>query len=74
MFTLDNKIICLHDWTHSFKKTFDLNESYVPSYEKFIDLVAKNSKYKNCTFETLTNWLKENKSKKVVTDVKDKKL
>jgi len=71
--TKDNKLVCIHDWTWSFYKTFGfkLNGS-IPTYNKFIYYVKHNNKYTNCTIETLITWLKNNPKKIIITDMKSK--
>lgn len=72
IFTSDEKVVCIHDWEHYFKRTFKIDPIKVPTYAEFNDLVKNNSRYKNCNFDTLSAWLLANKNKKLVTDVKDR--
>jgi glycerophosphoryl diester phosphodiesterase len=72
LFTSDNSLVCLHDWSHSTTKTFDKSFKKIPpSLHEFEEFVADNTKYKNCTLQSLISWLEKNPDKKIVTDVKD---
>jgi len=73
--TSDEKLVCIHDWEWSFKKSFNLkNIKNIPSYEEFTSYVNWNSKYKNCTLDSLINWLHNNPNKYIITDIKSNNL
>jgi phosphoglycerol transferase len=73
-YTSDNKLVCIHDWQESFKKSFGVENSVPVSYQEFIAMVDKNYLYKNCTLKSLSKWLEKNPGAYVVTDVKDDNL
>lgn len=75
VFTSDWELICLHDWEESVKITFDKNFQVTPPTLKEFNLyVDANTKYKNCTFNTLVTWLNSNPDKIIVTDIKDNNI
>jgi len=70
MFTLDGHLVCIHDWNISALKNFGKNfNTKRPTLDEFIREL-NNSKFENCTLETLIQWLKQNPTKKIVTDIK----
>lgn len=73
-FTKDNKIVCLHDWTHSFERSFGFSTEEEVTLTEFKHLVSTKSKFKKCTLDGLVDWLHENPSAYIVTDVKDENL
>ena len=59
--TKDNKLVCIHDWGGSFKKSFWFSlEWKVPTRKQFMYYVIKNKSYKNCTLDSLVVWLEKN--------------
>lgn len=72
--TLDDRIVCIHDWEESAMRSFGRQLSPPPSLAAFNRLNLENAKYTHCTLETLMAWLKQNPRKRVVTDAKDRNL
>jgi phosphoglycerol transferase len=73
--TKDNKLVCIHDWEWSFYNSFWLRLNWnIPTYKEFLYYIENNNKYKNCTLESLINWLKDNPEKYIVTDIKNKNI
>lgn len=70
VWTSDNHLVCLHDWDTSAKVTFGHEFDPAPTLYDFEKLVRDHPQYKNCTAETLIDWLEANPDKKIVTDVK----
>ncbi len=70
-FTKDNRLVCLHDWTHSFKRSFGFSTDEKVSLEEFKQLVSTKSKFEKCTVDGLATWMEENPSAYIVTDVKE---
>lgn len=70
--TLDDEIVCLHDWEGSFERSFKMTTEQPISYRKFVELVNDNSDLEKCTLSTLAAWLEMNPNKRVVTDIKEK--
>ncbi len=69
--TKDNKLVCIHDWGGSFKKSFWFSlEGKVPTKKQFMYYVIKNKSYKNCTLDSLVVWLEKNPTVFIITDVK----
>lgn len=73
-FTSDGELVCIHDWEISAKRAFGLKFSEAPSIGQFQELVNNNRHFKNCTVNTLAEWLNNNSNKKIVTDVKEDNL
>lgn len=71
VFTSDDHLVCLHDWRQNFKQTFGFGLDEPLSFVEFERLATKNSKFTNCTLEGLADWMRENPSAVIVTDVKD---
>lgn len=70
--TKDNKLVCIHDWQWSFYNTFWVKLNWdIPTYKEFFYYIEKNYEYKNCTLESLINWLKNNPEKYIITDIKN---
>ncbi|NBT60151.1 hypothetical protein EBT16_15380 [bacterium] len=63
-FTSDGHLVCIHDW-NAF--------SAPPTLSEFEER-GKNSKYKNCTLESLVFWMNQNPRKTIITDVKQDNL
>ncbi len=69
--TIDGSVVCLHDWNNNFYKAFNRSTKLPLTLSEFQFLVKRNKKYKNCTFQTLVDWLDANPDKIIITDVKD---
>ncbi len=69
-FTSDGHLACLHDWQENFEKIFGFETKNSLSLESFKSLV-NNSGLKNCTLDSLVDWMQKNPSSFIVTDVKD---
>jgi glycerophosphoryl diester phosphodiesterase len=70
-FTKDGELVCLHDWTHSFKRSFGFSVDGKITLQEFKNLAATKSKFEKCTLDGLSLWMKENPSAFIVTDVKE---
>ncbi len=70
-FTKDNKLVCLHDWTHSFERSFGFSTNEKVMLHEFKNLVSEKSKFRKCTVDGLVAWLEDNPSAHIVTDVKE---
>lgn len=70
-FTEDEKLVCLHDWTHSFQRSFGFSTDKKVTLAEFKKLVAEKSEFEKCTLDGLSVWLQENPGAYIVTDVKD---
>jgi len=73
-FTSDGKLVCIHDWEASFKRSFGFDAKERPSQETFMVLVSKNAKFKKCTLDGLAAWMKNNPGTVLITDVKEDNL
>ena len=74
VFTSDNQLVCLHDWGESFKRVFKSEAEPLPTLEQFEALAANNPKFTNCTAQGLAEWMRQNPSVVIVSDVKDNNL
>ena len=73
-FTKDGRLVCIHDWGKSFKKTFGFWPKERPTLATFESLVKSRSEYQQCTLETLAHWMKHNTSAFIITDIKEDNL
>ncbi|MCI5147220.1 MAG: hypothetical protein D3923_17260, partial [Candidatus Electrothrix sp. AR3] len=69
-YTVDNQLVCLHDWKDSFKRSFGFFKEKKPTLAEFKQLVQEKSKFKKCTLDGLAVWMKENPSAYIITDIK----
>ena len=73
-FTKDRQLVCIHDWKQNFNSTFGFSPKEKPTLEDFESLVKNKSEFEQCTLDTLANWMKQNKSAFIVTDIKEDNL
>ncbi len=71
VFTSDDRLVCLHDWQKNFRKIFGFEIEHRLSLERFEHLARENEKFTNCTLEGLADWMRNNPSAIIVTDVKE---
>jgi hypothetical protein len=74
VFTSDDVLVCLHDWRSNFKRSFGFTTKNPLSYYEFVNTVAANKKFKNCTVDGLANWISDNSDAYIVTDIKGDNL
>jgi glycerophosphoryl diester phosphodiesterase len=74
VFTSDDVLVCLHDWKSNFKRSFGFTTKSPLSYNKFVDTVSANKKFKNCTLDGLAKWVSDNPDAYIVTDIKGDNL
>jgi len=70
-FTQDEKLVCLHDWTNSFQRSFGFSTNKKVTLQEFLHLVSKKSRFEKCTLDGLSVWMQENPTATIVTDVKE---
>ncbi|MBE9536953.1 MAG: hypothetical protein IMF07_07200 [Proteobacteria bacterium] len=73
-FTRDNRLVCLHDWQDSFKRSFGFQTGEKASIETFKYLSRNASEFTKCTLEGLAEWMEKNPAAIIVTDVKEDNL
>ena len=73
-FTQDRRLVCIHDWKQHFKTTFGFLPKEKPTLEAFESLVKNKSELKQCTLDTLANWMKQNTCAFIITDIKEDNL
>jgi len=73
-FTRDGRLVCLHDWDESFTRSFGFKVEKHPTLDEFEQIVKKSSSFENCTLDSLANWLEENPSAFIITDIKEHNL
>ena len=73
-FTKDRQLVCIHDWKQNFNRVFGFLPEEKPTLEAFKLLVKNKSLFKPCTLETLADWMKQNTSAIIVTDIKENNL
>jgi len=69
--TEDEEIVCLHDWQHSFERTFGVESSGKVTLAEFELLVRDQSTFTKCTLDGLALWLEEKPDAIIVTDAKE---
>jgi glycerophosphoryl diester phosphodiesterase len=74
VFTSDNHLVCLHDWGDEFKRIFGARAEPLPSQKQFEILAAEHPEFTNCTAQGLAEWMLQNPSAVIITDVKDNNL
>lgn len=65
-FTNDGFLVCANDW----ESIFPDMEGKSPTLEQFLSL-REIEPFERCTLESLASWLKLNRKKRIITDVKD---
>jgi len=73
-FTKDNKLVCIHDWEGSFKRSFGFETKERPSLETFEFLSRNASRFNKCTLDGLADWMKEHPSAILITDIKENNI
>jgi len=73
-FTKDNKLVCIHDWEDSFKRSFGFEATERPTQETFEFLSRNASEFKKCTLDGLAIWMRDNPSAKLITDAKENNI
>ena len=73
-FTIDTKLVCLHDWKKDFIRWFGFSITEKPTLETYSNWVKNKLEFKKCTLDGLALWLKNNPDVKIVTDVKEDNL
>lgn len=73
-FTMDDHLVCLHDWDGDFLKSFGVPADKSYKLSQFKELIKTNSKYTKCTLEGLVNWMENNPDTFIVTDAKSDNL
>lgn len=73
-FTKDGKLVCSHDWEHSFKRSFGFKTDKILTLKEFNYLVKNESEFQICTANSLAEWMKENPAAYIVTDVKENNI
>ncbi len=69
-FTSDGKLVCSHDWDHYPKQIFGFDIGRIPTYKEFEILTKQNTRFTNCTLDSLIEWLDKNQHASIVTDIK----
>ncbi len=69
-FTSDGKLVCLHDWGDSFKRSFGFAVDKKTTLDEFESLVKEKSDFNKCTLEGLAVWMSNNSDAYIVTDIK----
>ena len=70
-FTSDEHLVCIHDWEGSFERSFGFSTKVRPTLKEFQTLVENKSEFQKCALDGLIEWIKENPTATIVTDVKD---
>ncbi len=70
-FTSDNHLVCLHDWKHDFLRSFGFETKNKLTLAEFEKLVRDKCQFQKLTLKTLVEWMKNNPSATIITDVKE---
>ena len=73
-FTLDEELVCLHDWENSFIRSFGHETKIKVTLKDFDKLVKTRSKFQKCTSKTLAEWMAANPTAVIITDVKESNI
>jgi len=73
IFTSDNELVCLRDWDVNFERLFNRKVTSPLTLDEFRLLVA-DLEITPCDLSSLMDWLSENPSKYIVTDIKERNL
>lgn len=73
-FTADGRLVCLHDWEGSFKRSFGFETDEKVTLNKFNYLVKNKSEFNKCTASSLAEWMRNNPAAHIVTDIKEKNI
>ena len=73
-FTSDGRLVCMHDWEHSFERSFGFKAKARPSFQEFQSFVRNNAEFRKCTLDGLADWMQRNPDSVLVTDVKEYNL
>ncbi|WNL40141.1 hypothetical protein RN346_06140 [Halomonas sp. PAMB 3232] len=72
--TADDQLVCVHDWQYNAEYIFQRRFDTRPTLAEFEQLVSENPYVKNCTLDTLVEWLKAHPGKRLVPDIKEREL
>ncbi len=73
-YTSDSHLVCIHDWEHSFKRSFGFDTKEKPTLKTFEFLVNNAAEFRKCTLTGLAKWMKAHPDAFLVTDVKEDNL
>jgi glycerophosphoryl diester phosphodiesterase len=71
VWTSDDHLVCLHDWSGNFRASFNIDRDGPVTLNEFKRLTA-DARFRNCTLESLVDWLEANPGTRIVPDVKDR--
>ena len=71
VWTSDDHLVCLHDWSGNFRASFNIDRDGPVTLAEFKRLSA-DAQFRNCTLESLVDWLEANPGTRIVPDVKDR--
>ena len=75
VFTKDDELVCLHDWQGSFEGLFGFRAKQRPTLKEFERLLEeRRPEFTNCTLHGLANWMRDNPSAYLITDVKERNI
>ena len=70
-FTKDGKLICLHDWDHSFLWAYHYSVDDRLTLKEFEAIAGKKPEYTKCSINSLAKWMKSHPQAVIVTDLKE---
>src|SRR3989339_95571 len=69
-FTSDNHLVCVHDFEGYYQKAKIVGNKMPPSLKEFNEVLDDSSDLKSVSFDDLVQWLENNLSATLITDVK----
>jgi phosphoglycerol transferase len=69
-FTKDNQLACIHDWDKNFETSFGFEIEDIPTLKEFEKIIETNSKFHNCTLNSLADFMEKHPEIYIITDVK----
>ncbi len=68
--TMDEQLVCLHDWDKTFKKIFSKKVKQATTHAEFKQLIEDHPDFRSCTLDSLALWLNNKPDVKIITDIK----
>lgn len=72
--TSDGHLVCIHNWHSRAERAFGRQFDEPPTLEEFKRLAALRPFDRNCTADSLMNWLRAQPQARLVTDIKTRNL
>ncbi len=74
VWTIDNQLVCLHDWAKTPKWLLNYNSEVPLALKEFNQLEHPKLKFKPCNLQRLNQWLIDHPEALIVTDIKQNNI